>query len=114
MRVKKAQVKLKVKNLTKGIDQPQPARPRADGGARRGNQCVPVRIVNLSEKLASENIPAFTENTGPVNVLGRDKREVDFFHLLFPVGLLAWIANETNSFARQVQAVKGRDLHTLN
>ena len=68
-----------------------------------------VRIVNWSEKLATENIPAFTENTGPVNVLGRDKREVDFFRLLFPVGLLAWIANETNRFARQVQAVKGRD-----
>ena len=92
-----------------GIDQPQPARPRADGGARRGNQRVPVRIVNWSEKLATENIPAFTENTGPVNVLGRDRREVDFFRLLFPVGLLAWIANETNRFARQVQAVKGRD-----
>ena len=57
----------------------------------------------------TENIPAFTENAGPVNVLGRDKREVDFFHLLFPVRLLAWIANETNRFARQVQAVKGRD-----
>ena len=90
-----------------GIDQPQPAHPRADGGARSGNQCVPVRIVNWSEKIVTENIAAFT-TTGPVNVLERDKREVDFFHLLFPVGLLAWIANETNHFTRQVKAVKGR------
>ena len=42
------------------IDQPQPAYPRADRGARRGNQRVPVRIVNWSEKLVTENIPAFT------------------------------------------------------
>ena len=67
-----------------GIDQPQPAHPRADEGARSGNQCVPVRIVNWSEKIVTENIAAFTA-TGPVNVLERDKREVDFFHLLFPV-----------------------------
>ena len=58
-----------------GIDQPQ--------CARGGNQCVPVRIVNWSEKLVTENIPAFTKNTGPVNVLGRDKREVDFFICFF-------------------------------
>ena len=54
---------------------------------------MPVRIINCSERLR-------TENTGLVNVLGRDKREVDFFHLLFAVGLLAGIGNETNHFAR--------------
>ena len=58
-----------------GIDQPQ--------RARRENQCVPVRIVNWSEKLATKNISAFIENTGPVNVLRREKREVDFFVCFF-------------------------------
>ena len=49
-------------------NQPQPAYPQEPGGAHRGNQCVPVQIVNWSERLVTENIPASTENTGPVNV----------------------------------------------
>ena len=64
-------------------NQPQPAPPQAARGAHTGNQRAPVRTVNWSERLATENIPAFTENTGQVNVLGSDKQGVDVFYLLF-------------------------------
>ena len=106
VRVKKVPVKLKVKNLMKALINHNLL---AHEQTHRGNRFVPVQIVNWSERLVTENIPALTENTGPANVLGKGKREVDFFCLLFPVGLLAWIVNETNRFAKQVQAVKGRD-----
>ena len=68
---------------------------------------MPVQLLTGVKNWQQKTFLLLLKQTGPVNVLGTDKREVDCFRLLSPVGFLAWITNETNCFARQVQAVKG-------
>ena len=51
----------------------------------------------------------FVDNTGPTTVLSGDKREIDFFQLLFPGNLFSLIVNETNKHADQTQRRKGQN-----
>ena len=60
----------------------------------------------------TENIPAFTENTGPVNVLGRDKREVDFFVCFFQSDY--WLRLQMKLTASQCKSSCERKGHTLD
>ena len=62
-----------------------------------------------NKTLTRTNLPEYLEIPGPKVTLDRTKTELDFFNLLFPLNLCAWIANETNHYATQCQAVKGPD-----
>ena len=53
--------------------------------------------------------PEYTVIPGPTTILGQEKTELDFFNLLFPLNLCAWIANKMNCYATLQQAEKGKD-----
>ena len=48
----------------------------------------------------------FVDNTGPTTILSGDKKEIDFFQLLFPENLFSLISSETNKHAYQTQQRK--------
>ena len=52
-----------------------------------------------TDQLTPSVIEDFVENAGPTTMLPGDKREIDFFQLLFPDNLFSLIANETNKHA---------------
>ena len=49
------------------------------------------------------------DTPGPVAILDRTKKGKDFYYLMFPLALCIWIANETNQYANQIQALEGQD-----
>ena len=54
-------------------------------------------------------IEDFVDNAGPTTILSGDKREIDFFQLLFPENLFSLFANETNKHTDQTQQRKGQN-----
>ena len=54
-----------------------------------------------TDQLSPSVIEDFVGNAGPTTILSGDKREIDFFQLLFPENLFSLIANETNKHADQ-------------
>ena len=82
-------------------------RPRAGGRNNNGTARNQDRI--WTETFTKTTIPNYSEIPGPKVILDASKTELDFFNLLFPLNLCAWIANETNRYATQVQAQKGED-----
>ena len=82
-------------------------RPRARGRNNNGAAQNQDRI--WTETFTKTTIPNYSEILGPKVILDASKTELDFFNLLFPLNLCAWIANETNHYATQVQAQKGED-----
>ena len=62
-----------------------------------------------TDQLTPSVIEDFVDNTGPTSILSGDKREIDFFQLLFPENLFSLIANETNKHADQSQQRKGQN-----
>ena len=62
-----------------------------------------------TDQLTPSVIKDFVDNAGPTTVLSGDKREIDFFQLLFPENLFSLIANETNKYADQTQQKKGQN-----
>ena len=54
-----------------------------------------------TDHLTPSVIEDFVDNAGPTSILSGDKREIDFFQLLFPENLFSLIANETNKHADQ-------------
>ena len=82
-------------------------RPRAGGRNNNGAARNQDRI--WTETFTKTTIPNYSEIPGPKVILDASKTELYFFNLLFPLNLCAWIANETNRYATQVQAQKGED-----
>ena len=62
-----------------------------------------------TDQLTPSVIEDFVDNVGPTAILSGDKREIDFFQLLFPENLFSLIANETNKHADQIQQRKGQN-----
>ncbi len=62
-----------------------------------------------TENLTRVFIRPFTELSGPVNILGEDKKEADFFHQMFPEELYELLAEQTNLYAEQSQAQRRED-----
>ena len=62
-----------------------------------------------TDQLTTSVIEDFVDNAGPTIILSGDKREIDFFQLLFPENLFSLIANETNKQAYQTQQRKGQN-----
>lgn len=52
------------------------------------------------------SVAEFTQPTGPTNILGVDKTEVDFFSLLFPEDVFDLLTDQTNLYAHQCQTRK--------
>ena len=63
-------------------------------------------------QLTPSVIEDFVDNAGPTSILSGDKREIDFFQLLFPENLFSLIANETNKHTDQTQQRKGQNDNT--
>ena len=62
-----------------------------------------------TDQLTLSVIEAFVDNAGPATILSGDKREIDFFQLLFPENLFSLIANETNKHTDRTQQRKGQN-----
>ena len=62
-----------------------------------------------TDQLTPSVIKDFVDNAGPTSILSGDKREIDFFQLLFPENLFSLIANEMNKHADQTQQRKGQN-----
>ena len=62
-----------------------------------------------TDQLTTSVFEDFVDNAGPTAILSGDKREIDFFQLLFPENLFSLIANETNKQADQAQQRKGQN-----
>ena len=62
-----------------------------------------------TDQLTPSVIEDFVDNAGPTTILSGDKREIDFFQLLFTENLFSLIANETNKHADQTQKKKGQN-----
>ena len=65
-----------------------------------------------TDQLTPSVIEDFVDKAGPTSILSGDKREIDFFKLLFPENLFSLIANETNKHADQTQQRKGQNDNT--
>ena len=63
---------------------------------------------NWTDQLSASVIEDFENIPGPNTVLTIDKKEIDFFQLLFTEDLYELIATETNNYAEQMQERKGR------
>ena len=63
-------------------------------------------IAKWSDHLRTIQIAEFTgPKPGPTTVMENNKREIDFFNLLFPEALSIEIATQTNEYARkQIEA----------
>ena len=55
-----------------------------------------------TDQLTPSVIEDFVDNVGPTTILSGDKREIDFFQLLFPENLFSLTANETNEPANML------------
>ena len=62
-----------------------------------------------TDQLTPSVIEDFVDNMGPTTFLSGDKREIDFFQLLFPENLFSLIANKTNKHSDQTQQKKGQN-----
>ena len=82
---------------------------RNRAGGRNNDRSVENKEEIWTETFTRTNLPEYLEIPGPKVILDRTKTELDFFNLLLPLNLCAWIANETNRYATQCQAVKGPD-----
>ena len=54
------------------------------------------------------NVLPFQEETGPATILAKEKKELDFFHQLFPQEMYENIARETNRYAAKQQQIANR------
>ena len=64
----------------------------------------PVQLPNnWTDQLSASVIEDFENIPGPNTVLTIDKKEIDFFQLLFTEDLYELIATETNNYAEQMQ-----------
>ena len=62
-----------------------------------------------TDQLSLSVIEDFVGNAGPTTILSGDKREINFFQLLFPENLFSLIANEMNKHTVQTQQKKGQN-----
>jgi hypothetical protein len=69
-------------------------------------------IAKWSDHLRPIQIAEFT---GPTTVMENNKRELDFFNLLFPEALLIEIATQTNEYAqKQFEAAPNKNWYPTN
>ena len=69
---------------------------------------VQGKVVTWDERKTNSNFPCYSEMPGPTVTSDVDKVKLYFFALMFNLDLCVWIAAETNSYAEQLQWLKGR------
>ena len=82
---------------------------RNRAGGRNNDHLVENKEEIWTETFARTSLPEYLEIPGQKVILDRTKTELDVLNLFFLLDLCAWIANETNGYATQCQAVKGPD-----
>ena len=82
--------------------------PAAGGNVKQRVFRPPAKVVIWTERKSNVNFPHYNENSGPSKTLNADKKEIDFFALLFNLDLCVWIAAETNRYAEHLQQQKGK------
>ena len=81
----------------------------SDGEDSEGESSDEEELVWSENPTLQTDIP-FDERCGPVRNLPADKKEIDFFELVFTERLYRLIVRETNRYARQEQQRLGKDL----
>eukprot|EP00112_Aurelia_sp_Birch-Aquarium-sp1_P018893 Seg4585.2 transcript_id=Seg4585.2/GoldUCD/mRNA.D3Y31 product="PiggyBac transposable element-derived protein 5" protein_id=Seg4585.2/GoldUCD/D3Y31 len=77
-------------------------RPNEEREARR----QPIWTRTLTSTVIE---PYAVVNTGPVNILPEDSKELDFLNLMFPPAIYEILARETNLYARQKIEEAGKE-----
>lgn len=74
-----------------------------DAGEKPTTEGASRARISWTDELSSIDIPHFAKTPGPATILTKEKREFDFFSLIFPEYLWELLSDQTNLYAKQKQ-----------